>query len=151
MTVQIYLDKPNDSLALETFKLAEATDLVYRRMRNRGYARRFVDSVLADEHSALDAAAAKIIKAVPVGTHPVTYINARNLAVLRVGTMSARRAICLGSDGRIYAALRGRLLDESKFLPTADTLKMGFALFSVRQDQVLKRVATLRPSLPYFH
>lgn len=148
--VKIYLEKPSVQLAEDVYRLAEATDLVYRRMRNRGYARRFVNSVLADEHGALDAAAAKIIKSVPVGEHPVHYINQSNLAVLRVGTMSVRRAMCLGSNGRIYAALRGRLLETGKFIPTAETLSSGFAIFSVNKDQILKRVATLRPPLTYF-
>lgn len=149
MSVSLYLqDKPLEDI--EIYKLAEATDMIYRRMRNREYARRHVEAVITDEHSAMESAAAKIIKVTPVGTHPVKVINSRNLAVIRVITMSERRAICLGSEGRLYSAFRGRFQDDGKFVPTAQNLTKSFMLVEAKKaNRILKRVAILRPSQSY--
>lgn len=147
MPVKIYLEKP--IAGEETYALAEATDLVYRRMRNIGYARRYAKLALPRQFTALQAAAAKIIMTTPVGIHPVRVINNRNLAVLRVGDVSARRALCLGLEGRLYPSLRGILYGNGNFEPTAERLSTGFALFSAKDSVVLTKISTLRPSLGY--
>lgn len=151
MAVKLYLEKPNEHLSLETYKLAAATDLIWRRLKNRGYAHKHAENVVSLDHSAVEAAAIKIIKATPNDSHPVRLINRRNLVVLRIGSLSPKRVTALGVEGRIYVALRGRILEDSKFEPTAETLKTGFAIFSARNEQVLMRIATLRPSLAYFN
>lgn len=149
MPTKLCLEKPIDHR--ETYQLAEVTDLLYRRLRNVGYSRKHAEAALPDRFTALQAAAARIIRSVPVGVHPVNYINNRNLAVLRVGTMSAKRAIVQGAEGRVYTAIRGHLFEDGRFVPTAETLKAGFALFSVRKEQWLTRLSLVRPSEEYLN
>lgn len=155
MPVRIFVENAFEDLGFETYELAENTDIIYRRLRNKGYARRFAENVLNAEHTALDLAAVKIIKNLPVGIHPVQYINSRNLTVLRVVTLSNKRAVCLGKTGRVYSATRGPITEDGKFIPMAETLKLGFSMFSARKlktrrGAVLTRKATLNPTLLYF-
>lgn len=136
----------------ECFGLAERTDLLYRKLKNVGLARKYAESLLNDSHTALDVAAAKVIKLSPPHMHPVKFINKRNLAVLRVVSASTKRATIIGIDGRVYRANRGHIFPDGKFIPTARRLPMGFALYTTgaKSDfSKLKRVVTLKPSLPY--
>ena len=149
MSVSIMLDQPLDPL--DTYKLAETTDLLYRKLRNVRYARRHADFLLADDHTALQLAAAKVIKKSQIGTHPVHAVNSGNLVVLRAVTLSAKRVILLGVEGRVYAATRGHLFPDGKFIPTAESLRPGFMLFKCRRERRLTRIATLRPTKEYIN
>lgn len=150
MSVVLFLDKPLDEA--ETYKLAETTDLLYRKMRNLSYARRHADAVLPDSHTAMEAAAIRIIKSTPPGKHPANFVNDLNLAVLKPVTMSVQRAICLGAEGRVYSVFRGLKFDDRKFEPTALTLTMHFMLVSAKSNRrKLKRLAILRPTDEHLH
>jgi hypothetical protein len=158
MTVALYLEKPIDPM--ETYRLAEVTDLFYRKLLNLGYANRHAESILPDKHTAIELAAVKIIKRMPDSkassifdpNHPANYVNNGNLAVLKPVTMSLQRAVCLGADGRIYSAYRGRKYEDRKFEPTALHLTTNFMLVTAKLGgRKLKRLAILRPSQEYIH
>jgi hypothetical protein len=149
MSLQLYLDKPIDDI--ETYRLAEATDLLYRKLRNLGYSRRYASAILPDEHTALQLAAVKIIKVAPIGEHPVKLVNDRNLVVMRAVTMSIKRVICLGTEGRVYPAVRGIIHEDGKFQPTAMHLTPGFMLMSTKRGRKMTRVARLKPSQEYIN
>jgi hypothetical protein len=158
MTVALYLEKPIDPM--ETVRLAEVTDLLYRRLLNLGYAHRHAEALLPDKHTALQAAAVKIIKRTPDGkplniydpNHPANYVSNGNLAVLKPVTMSLQRAICLGTEGRIYTAFRGRKYEDRKFEPTALHLTTNFMLVAAKMGgRKLKRLAILKPTQEYMN
>lgn len=141
---KLFLEKPLD--AAEVYTLAEQTDLLYRKLRNRGYARRHADAILPDDHTAIQLAAIRIIKNTKPGVRPAQHVNSLNLAVLRVVTMSAKRAVCLGTEGRVYGAKRGHLFFDGRFIPTAEKLTANYVLFSSKDSVELKRIAVLRPT-----